>query len=463
MNANPWSPRFSGKRLLKNELNLSESVFKGLLEKGYLIEIPGIQKVLFYHECQQCHTRKPSHFGKIPMKTIQSFSHQNSPTIKSITYCRNCIQMGRVSTNEPLYEWNGPVAKPRKIKQPSVWRGELTKLQSKAANAMVEAIRNQSKLLIHAVCGAGKTEMLYRGLWIAFRNGFRVCIATPRADVVRELAPRLRRDFPSIEVAALYGGTQEVDVTAHLVVATTHQLLRYSKSFDVMIVDEVDAFPYHHDKSLPKAVARSVKDSHALIYLTATPRLDLKIASRLKQLQTISIPLRYHGHPLPLPKLSQVFKLHQHLQQGTLPTKITRWIDERKSAKRRFLLFVPTIENAHALSETLGIPYVHSESSNREELIHQFRNQHYEALITTTILERGVTFPSIDVAVIGADHEVFDEAALIQIAGRAGRSADDPDGDVTFFYNVKTKAMVKARQYTELKNLEGKKFKKESN
>lgn len=57
MNANPWSPRFSGKRLLKNELNLSESVFKGLLEKGYLIEIPGIQKVLFYHECQRCHTQ----------------------------------------------------------------------------------------------------------------------------------------------------------------------------------------------------------------------------------------------------------------------------------------------------------------------------------------------------------------------------------------------------------------------
>ncbi|WP_236782450.1 DEAD/DEAH box helicase [Allobacillus saliphilus] len=369
--------------------------------------------------------------------------------------------MGRVSTYEPLYEWNGPASRPPKMKQPSVWRGELTPLQSKAADAMVEAIRNQSTLLIHAVCGAGKTEMLYRGLWIAFRNGFRVCIATPRADVVRELAPRLRRDFPSIEVAALYGGTQDVDVNAHLVVATTHQLLRYSKSFDVMIVDEVDAFPYHHDKSLPKAVARSVKPCHALIYLTATPRLDLKMASRLKQIQTISIPLRYHGHPLPLPKLSQVFKLHQHLQKGTLPKKITHWIEQRKAAKRRFLLFVPTIESAHALSKKLNIPYVHSESSNREELIHHFRNQRYEALITTTILERGVTFPSIDVAVIGADHDVFDEAALIQIAGRAGRSADDPDGDVTFFYNVKTKAIVKARQYTELKNLEGKKFKKE--
>nr|WP_289037060.1 helicase-related protein [uncultured Allobacillus sp.] len=463
MNTNPWSPRFSGKRLLKNELNLSESVFQGLLDKAYLKEIPGIKKAFFYYECQRCHTRKPTHFGKIPTKTIQLYSHKNLPATNSITYCRKCIQMGRVSTIEPLYEWNGPVARPPKVKQPSIWRGELTTLQSKAADAMVEAIRKQSKLLIHAVCGAGKTEMLYRGLWIAFRNGFRVCIATPRADVVRELAPRLRRDFPSIEVAALYGGTQDEDVTAHLVIATTHQLLRYSKSFDVMIVDEVDAFPYHHDKSLPKAVARSVKESHALIYLTATPRLDLKIASRLKQLQTISIPLRYHGHPLPLPKLSQVFKLHQHLQQGTLPKKITHWIDQRKAAQRRFLLFVPTIETAQFLSKKLDIPYVHSESSNREELIHQFRNQQYEALITTTILERGVTFPSIDVAVIGADHDVFDEAALVQIAGRAGRSADDPDGDVTFFYNVKTKAIVKARQYTELKNLEGKKFKKENN
>jgi len=65
-------------------------------------------------------------------------------------------------------------------------------------------------------------------------------------------------------------------------------------------------------------------------------------------------------------------------------------------------------------------------------------------IITTTILERGVTFPSVDVVIFDAGHEVFDEAALVQIAGRAGRSEDDPRGEVIFFHDGKTEAMVQA-------------------
>src|SRR5699024_11776304 len=65
-------------------------------------------------------------------------------------------------------------------------------------------------------------------------------------------------------------------------------------------------------------------------------------------------------------------------------------------------------------------------------------------LLTTTILERGVTFPSVDVAVLDAGHDVFDEAALVQIAGRAGRSPDDPDGEVVFFHDGKTESIVDA-------------------
>src|SRR5699024_10868656 len=69
---------------------------------------------------------------------------------------------------------------------------------------------------------------------------------------------------------------------------------------------------------------------------------------------------------------------------------------------------------------------VHSEDRLREQKIKKFRKKHLHVLITTTILERGVTFPSIDVIVLHAGHKVFDEAALIQIAGRAGRNKDDP-------------------------------------
>lgn len=94
---------------------------------------------------------------------------------------------------------------------------------------------------------------------------------------------------------------------------------------------------------------------------------------------------------------------------------------------------------------------------NREEKINQFREKKLHALITTTILERGVTFPSVDVVVLGAGHEVFNEAALVQIAGRAGRSADDPSGEVIFFHDGKTYAMEKARQMILDMNARGRK------
>ena len=50
------------------------------------------------------------------------------------------------------------------------------------------------------------------------------------------------------------------------------------------------------------------------------------------------------------------------------------------------------------------------------------------ALVCTTLLERGITIPSVQVVVFKGDHSVFTTASLIQIFGRVGRSFKDPDG-----------------------------------
>ncbi|MGM8215194.1 helicase-related protein [Bacillaceae bacterium W0354] len=178
----------------------------------------------------------------------------------------------------------------------------------------------------------------------------------------------------------------------------------------------------------------------------------MKLQTALNLIPTVSIPLRFHGQPLPVPNFKYVPKLNKQLNEQTIPEKILKWFESRN---RRYLIFVPTIELAEQMAKQLDhTPYVHAESEDRKELIQQFRDRKLNRLITTTILERGVTFPSIDVAVIQADHQVFDEAALIQIAGRAGRSAKDPNGDVTFFYETKTRALVSARNYSIKKNKE---------
>ena len=53
-------------------------------------------------------------------------------------------------------------------------------------------------------------------------------------------------------------------------------------------------------------------------------------------------------------------------------------------------------------------------------------------LVTTTILERGVTISNVAVAVLGAENPVFDEAALVQISGRVGRDRKFPEGEICF-------------------------------
>ena len=52
--------------------------------------------------------------------------------------------------------------------------------------------------------------------------------------------------------------------------------------------------------------------------------------------------------------------------------------------------------------------------------------------------------PQSDVFILDADSKLFDEAALVQMAGRAGRSKDDPHGKVYFAAAEITKSQKEA-------------------
>ena len=65
--------------------------------------------------------------------------------------------------------------------------------------------------------------------------------------------------------------------------------------------------------------------------------------------------------------------------------------------------------------------------------VEQFREKELSILVTTTILERGVTFPQVDVFVCMANHHLYTSSSLIQIGGRVGRSPDRPTGKLYSF------------------------------
>ncbi|MET3697659.1 competence protein ComFA [Bacillus oleivorans] len=435
----------SGRVLLKEELAEFETVLNEAKQEGLVALKPGVTEQGGSYHCNRCGNKKRSLFYKMPCARCG----------KECAYCRACIRMGRVSACSSLYTWRGqePLKEPFSLQ----WEGELSPAQQNAANKVVEAVKSKSNLLVWAVCGAGKTEILFQGIEAALQLGERVCVATPRTDVVLELLPRLQAAFPDTKVVGLYGGSEDRHVFSPLVVSTTHQLYRFEKAFDTVIIDEVDAFPFSADETLQHAVKKAQKEGSSTIYLSATPNTTFQSNARKGSLPSVQIPARYHGHPLPVPTFYWIGNWKKVLQRNQIPATLLKWINSRLKSEKPILLFFPHIklmEEALPQFKSLHpkIEAVHAEDPNRKEKVQAMRDHTTPMLLTTTILERGVTFPNLDVAVLGAEERIFTESALVQIAGRVGRSPVYPSGEVAFFHYGKTEEMVKARKHIEKMN-----------
>ncbi|WP_395378797.1 helicase-related protein [Fructilactobacillus frigidiflavus] len=98
---------------------------------------------------------------------------------------------------------------------------------------------------------------------------------------------------------------------------------------------------------------------------------------------------------------------------------------------------------------------VYSADEKRMEKVQAMRDEKLLFLITTTILERGVTFPGIDVIIFGGDERVFSVASLVQIAGRVGRKASRPTGDVDCYIGNYANNVAEARNQIKEMNWRG--------
>src|SRR5690606_28203510 len=117
--------------------------------------------------------------------------------------------------------------------------------------------RSTGDALVWAACGAGKTEVTYGAILDALRSGGRALFSVPRRDVVQQLGERLQSAFRGVDVVALHGGTPLKYARSELVVATAHQAVRFRGCFDLLVVDEVDAFPLSREPWLMRALERT--------------------------------------------------------------------------------------------------------------------------------------------------------------------------------------------------------------
>ena len=361
-------------------------------------------------------------------------------------YCRECLLMKRVRSDQALYYFPQEDFPKQDVLK---WRGQLTPFQEKVSEGLIQAVEKKEPILVHAVTGAGKTEMIYQVVAKVIDDGGAVCLASPRIDVCLELYKRLQNDF-ACDIALLHGESEPYFRTP-LVVATTHQLLKFHHAFDLLIVDEVDAFPYVDNSVLYYAVNQCVKMEGLRIFLTATSTDELDKKVRTGELKRLSLPRRFHGNPLIIPKPVWLSDFNCYLDKSQLSPRLKTYIKKQRKTGYPLLIFASEIKKGEKLKEILqeqfpneNIGFVSSVTENRLEQVQAFRDGELTILISTTILERGVTFPFVDVFVVDANHRLFTKSSLIQIGGRVGRSMDRPTGELLFFHDGLNTSIKKA-------------------
>lgn len=350
-------------------------------------------------------------------------------------YCRKCISFGRAMIEEE----QEPVSlnENKENSEEYILKYPLTRKQKEISDACMEQIQN-SDVLLKCVCGAGKTEMVVASISVFLKARKKVCFAIARRQVVLEVADRLQQYFMDAAVVPVCQGYTAV-TDGDLIVCTTHQLYRYHEAFDLVVLDEPDAFPFRGNDVL-HGIAKASCRGH-MIYLTATP--DQELIERVENgtLYCLTLNQRPQAKPIPVPVIRIGPKI-------LLLIYLVQWIKAHNQHPR--MIFVPTIALAKRLGWLLSMwvpcEVCTSKTEKRDETIASFRKTKNGIIVATTVLERGVTIPHADICVYQADHGIFDEAGLVQMAGRAGRLFEDPYGDVLFLCTERSELCERCRK-----------------
>lgn len=357
-------------------------------------------------------------------------------------YCRLCISFNGEKVN---YNYNKISSSDLVLDYP------LSNKQQEISNSIKANLIKGKNILVHAITGAGKTELIYSSFAYYLSKNKKVGFATPRKDVVIDLLPRFKKSFPNTNIISVYG-QHSYTISGDIILLTTHQLYRYPNYFDLIVLDEIDAFPYKGNKQLESFFKKCVRGNYVL--LSATPsKEDIK---KIKEDNGIILKLfeRYHKYDLPVPTFikgnyySCYLKCLYYLRKFILDNK-------------QVFIFAPTIDIGKKLFSFLNLVikggcFVSSKEEERSLIIDKFKHKYYSYLVTTSILERGVTVENLNVIIFRADNYIYDSASLIQISGRVGRKINSPTGQVIYIgetYNFEIdKSIKEIIKYNKEKN-----------
>lgn len=106
----------------------------------------------------------------------------------------------------------------------------------------------------------------------------------------------------------------------------------------------------------------------------------------------------------------------------------------QRYSNKQVIVLVDRIEHGEILTELTSVPFIHGNSSDRKELLAEFKNKQIPALIASSILKQGVDIPDAEVLILA--HGGVSSVELLQKIGRVRRPAfGKKEGIVVDFFD----------------------------
>lgn len=372
-------------------------------------------------ECKRCGNRDPNFFY------LGSRGY----------YCRKCVRFKRILLDEEgeelLYDIDTSHFK-------SELSFNLTNYQLKASSDICKYINSGYDVLLNSVCGSGKTEIVVETIEEYIKKGLKVCYAISRKEVVIELFLRYKKIFKDANVVAVYGDHHD-KLIGDLIICTTHQLFRYYKTFDLLILDEVDAYPLAGNRTLMNIAHNSCKGR--VIYSTATLNKFILDYIKKRNYKEVNLYVRPSLKPLIVPKIYYCPKVLNTL----LLKKILNKSD------KQWIVFVSRKRECERLNrrfkKIFNTTYVYSDLDKRRKNINDFKTKKHQIIFSTTVLERGITINDVNVLILFDRSNAFSKESLIQMCGRVGRNFNNPYGELYIVANCIDKNIIECKKEIE--------------
>lgn len=444
--------------LMSKHLNVSQEKIVSLMHQEVLEGrgqwIPAVKREGPIWRCHRC--------GSTEVQEWPSFYGQAAT-------CQGCLSIGAMTSLQVFFRLKRGEIKPgvgqERVSGEWNYSFEFSAAQRRAAEELLAYAGRQGarEVLIWAACGAGKTEVCFPFIRRSLGEGKRVLFAAPRQDVVHDLHNRLTQSFSEYRVGIWSGAVHEWEY-AQLMVATTHQILKFYQAFDVIIFDETDAYPYDENEVLEYGMKQALDPNGQMVYLTATPSESLLQRTSRNECMLIRLPARFHGQPVPVPEVikSKLPEYNSASEQILNSGDLLKMRDlmEEMTMEGPLLIFVPVVAMVQEWVKALGRLFAGKvvEGSwgadpDRRRKVSDFISGGSDIFVCTSILERGITVDRVQILILYAHHELFDVRTLVQMAGRTGRTAKNPSGRAILIAPQVTKSMLTAIDWIREQNI----------